>query len=68
MRPLKDQIIVITGASSDIGRETALRCRQRGAAVVRAARNEPAGCWPGRRPPGPRCSGGPAEPGGGQGP
>ncbi len=41
-RPISDQIIVITGASSGIGRETALTFGERGAAVVLAARNETA--------------------------
>jgi NAD(P)-dependent dehydrogenase (short-subunit alcohol dehydrogenase family) len=35
-----DQIVVITGASSGIGRETALMFGERGATVVLAARNE----------------------------
>src|SRR3954454_6447028 len=39
-RPLHDQVVVITGASSGIGRETALELGRRGAAVVLAARNE----------------------------
>ena len=38
--PLSEQVIVITGASSGIGRETARRFAQAGAAVVLAARNE----------------------------
>ena len=41
-RSLADQVVVITGASSGIGRETALMFGQRGAAVVLAARNETA--------------------------
>src|SRR6478735_4993432 len=40
--PLSDQVVVITGASSGIGRETALEFGRRGASVVIAARNEPA--------------------------
>ncbi len=38
-RPLEQQVIVITGASSGVGRETALAAAQRGASVVLAARN-----------------------------
>ena len=37
-----DQVVVITGASSGIGRETAVQLGRRGARVVLAARNEPA--------------------------
>jgi short-subunit dehydrogenase len=37
-RPLHDQVVVITGASSGIGRQTALRLASRGAAVVPVAR------------------------------
>jgi short-subunit dehydrogenase len=40
MRPLSDQVVVITGASSGIGRETARLLASRGAAVVLVARNE----------------------------
>ena len=40
MRPIEQQVVVITGASSGIGRETALMCGARGASVVLAARNE----------------------------
>jgi short-subunit dehydrogenase len=39
MKPISDQTIVITGASSGIGRETAARAGARGARVVLAARN-----------------------------
>jgi NAD(P)-dependent dehydrogenase (short-subunit alcohol dehydrogenase family) len=41
-RPISDQVVVITGASSGIGRETALMFAERGASVVIAARGEPA--------------------------
>src|SRR5687768_15263516 len=40
--PLSDQVVVITGASQGIGRETALRFAARGGSVVVAARNEEA--------------------------
>jgi short-subunit dehydrogenase len=40
--PLDEQVVVITGASSGIGRETALLFGHRGASVVAAARNEEA--------------------------
>ncbi|MFQ1002108.1 SDR family oxidoreductase [Modestobacter sp. SSW1-42] len=39
LRPLDQQVVVITGASSGIGLVTARRAAQRGAAVVVAARN-----------------------------
>jgi short-subunit dehydrogenase len=39
-RPIADHIVVITGASSGIGRETALVFGERGASVVLAARNQ----------------------------
>lgn len=42
VRPLDEQVIVITGASSGIGRETASRLAQRGARVVVAARRDEA--------------------------
>lgn len=41
-KPLDQQVIVITGASSGIGRETALRLAQGGAKVVVAARRDEA--------------------------
>ncbi|MBK8020803.1 MAG: SDR family oxidoreductase [Chloroflexi bacterium] len=41
-RPLNEQVVVITGASSGIGREAALMFGQAGAAVVLVARNEEA--------------------------
>ena len=40
--PLKDQVVVITGASQGIGRETALEMGRHGASLVLAARNEEA--------------------------
>lgn len=39
MKPLDQQVVVITGASSGIGRETALAFGRKGACVVLAARN-----------------------------
>lgn len=39
-KPLQQQTVVITGASSGIGRETALLLAEKGASVVLAARNE----------------------------
>jgi short-subunit dehydrogenase len=39
-KALSEQVVVITGASSGIGRETALKFSQEGAKVVLAARNE----------------------------
>jgi NADP-dependent 3-hydroxy acid dehydrogenase YdfG len=41
-RPIHEQVVVITGASSGIGRATALELGHRGASVVLAARNEEA--------------------------
>jgi short-subunit dehydrogenase len=41
-RPLDRQVVVITGASQGIGRETALEMARRGASVVAAARNDEA--------------------------
>lgn len=42
LRPVAEQVVVITGASQGIGRETALQLATRGASVVLAARNEEA--------------------------
>ena len=42
MKPLKQQVVVITGASSGIGRETARLFGSNGASLVLAARNEEA--------------------------
>ena len=41
-RPLAEQVIVITGASSGIGRETAQQLARHGASLVLVARNEAA--------------------------
>ncbi|MBI5667607.1 MAG: SDR family oxidoreductase [Chloroflexi bacterium] len=41
-KPINEQVVVITGASSGIGRAAALKFGQAGAAVVLAARNEEA--------------------------
>ena len=38
-RPLGQQVVVVTGASSGVGRETALQLAQHGATVIAAARN-----------------------------
>jgi len=40
LKPINEQVVVIAGASSGIGRETALRLAERGAKVVVAARSE----------------------------
>ena len=42
LKPLADQVIVITGASSGIGLATARKAAKAGAAVVLASRNEDA--------------------------
>ena len=42
LKPVADQVIVLLGASSGIGRETALQAASRGASVMVAARDEPA--------------------------
>jgi NAD(P)-dependent dehydrogenase (short-subunit alcohol dehydrogenase family) len=42
LKPIREQVVVITGASSGIGREAALQFAQRGAKLVAAARNEQA--------------------------
>jgi NAD(P)-dependent dehydrogenase (short-subunit alcohol dehydrogenase family) len=41
-RPVTEQVVVLVGASSGVGRETAVRLGQRGARVVVAARNQTA--------------------------
>jgi NAD(P)-dependent dehydrogenase (short-subunit alcohol dehydrogenase family) len=40
LKPLREQVVVVMGASSGIGRETALRLAKRGAKMVVAARSE----------------------------
>ena len=40
LRPISEQVVVIVGASSGIGRETALEFAQKGAKVIVSARNE----------------------------
>lgn len=42
IRPISEQVVVITGASSGIGRETAVHFARHGSSVVLAARNEQA--------------------------
>ncbi|WP_100497890.1 SDR family oxidoreductase [Geodermatophilus chilensis] len=41
-RPIRDQVVVVTGASSGVGRETALLLAEKGARIALAARNEEA--------------------------
>ncbi len=41
LKPLSDQVVVVVGAGSGIGRETALRLARRGAKVVVSGRGEP---------------------------
>ncbi len=41
LKPIPDQVVVVLGASSGIGREVALRFADQGASVVVAARSEP---------------------------
>jgi NAD(P)-dependent dehydrogenase (short-subunit alcohol dehydrogenase family) len=40
LKPVGEQVVVLMGASSGIGRETALRFAKRGAKVVASARGE----------------------------
>jgi NAD(P)-dependent dehydrogenase (short-subunit alcohol dehydrogenase family) len=40
LKPVEQQVVVVLGASSGIGRETALRLAERGAKIVVAARSE----------------------------
>ncbi len=41
LKPLREQVVVVMGASSGLGREAALRLAGRGAKVVVSARGEP---------------------------
>ncbi|MCC7024238.1 MAG: SDR family NAD(P)-dependent oxidoreductase [Thermomicrobiales bacterium] len=41
LKPINGQVVVILGAASGIGRETAMRFARRGAKVIVAARGEP---------------------------
>lgn len=41
LKPINQQVVVVVGASSGIGRETAVKFAQRGAKLVVAARSEP---------------------------
>ena len=40
LKPIEEQVVVVMGASSGIGRETAIRLARRGAKVVVSARGE----------------------------
>ena len=40
LKPIREQVVVVFGASSGIGRETALQFARRGAKVVATARGE----------------------------
>jgi NAD(P)-dependent dehydrogenase (short-subunit alcohol dehydrogenase family) len=40
LKPIEEQVVVLMGASSGIGRETAVRFAERGAKVVVSARSE----------------------------
>ena len=40
LKPIEEQVVTLVGASSGIGRETALRFAERGAKVVVSARNK----------------------------
>jgi NADP-dependent 3-hydroxy acid dehydrogenase YdfG len=53
LKPIAQQIVVIVGASSGIGRETALRFAKKGAKVVVAARSQSGleTFWIDRNPP-----------------
>lgn len=41
LKPVREQVVVVAGASSGMGRETAIRFARKGAQVVVAARSEP---------------------------
>src|SRR3712207_399564 len=41
LKPVEEQVVTLMGASSGIGRETALRFAEKGASVVVSARSEP---------------------------
>src|SRR3712207_4557398 len=41
LKPIEEQVVALMGASSGIGRETALQFADRGARVVVSARSEP---------------------------
>lgn len=41
LKPINQQVVAVVGASSGIGRETALQFAKRGAKVVVSARSEP---------------------------